>query len=114
NLVLAFHESKTFEERPASVGALLRFRPDVVVTTTTGAGVIGPRDRNAAGPIRGWTPVRDVPIVFAGVSDPVGFGYGQGLPRPGSNMTGLSYMGVELNPKRLQLLKEAIPRLRRI
>jgi len=38
----------------------------------------------------------------------------ESLPRPGGNVTGLSYLGVELNSKRLQMLKELIPTLRRV
>src|SRR5262249_40525366 len=61
-----------------------------------------------------WSPIRDIPIVFAGVSDPVADGMVQSLSRPGGTMTGISYLGVELNPKRLQLLKEALPALTRV
>ena len=55
-----------------------------------------------------------VTIVFAGVSDPIHLGLVASLSRPGGNVTGLSYLGVELNAKRLQLLKEAIPRAKDI
>ena len=55
-----------------------------------------------------------VPIVFAGVSDPIGLGLIRSLARPGGNVTGLSYLGVELNVKRLQLLKEAFPKIARV
>src|SRR5262249_33612970 len=55
-----------------------------------------------------------IPIVFAGVSDPTGLGLVATLGRPGGNVTGLSYLGVELNAKRLQLLKEALPGIARV
>ena len=48
------------------------------------------------------------------VSDPVASGLVESLAHPGGNVTGLSTMGTELSVKRLQLLKEAIPRLTRI
>ncbi len=55
-----------------------------------------------------------IPIVMALVSDPVGFGLVANLARPGGNVTGLSMMLAELSAKRLQLLKEAIPRVARV
>jgi putative ABC transport system substrate-binding protein len=53
-----------------------------------------------------------IPIVMIG--DPVGAGLVADLAHPGGNITGLSVMMAELNAKRLQLLKEAIPRLIRV
>jgi putative ABC transport system substrate-binding protein len=55
-----------------------------------------------------------IPIVMALVSDPVGSGLVANLARPGGNITGLSMMLAELSAKRLQLLKEAIPRVARV
>src|SRR5262245_11669159 len=55
-----------------------------------------------------------IPIVFAGISDPVRLGYVTSLARPGGNVTGVTYMGPELAPKRLQLLKETVPSLRHV
>jgi putative ABC transport system substrate-binding protein len=51
-----------------------------------------------------------IPIVFIGVGDPVGFGFAASLARPGGNLTGFSDLGVELTPKRLELLCELVPR----
>ena len=51
-----------------------------------------------------------IPIVMAIVADPVGSGLVASLAHPGGNITGLSTMATELSAKRLQLLKEAIPR----
>jgi putative ABC transport system substrate-binding protein len=50
-----------------------------------------------------------LPAVFANVADPVGSGLVRSLARPGTNMTGLADINVELNPKRLEILKEALP-----
>jgi len=50
-----------------------------------------------------------VPIVFAAVSEPVAIGLVDSLARPGRNFTGLSTINRELMPKRLEVLKEAIP-----
>jgi putative ABC transport system substrate-binding protein len=55
-----------------------------------------------------------IPIVMAAVADPVGSGLVASLAHPGGNITGLAPMTVELSAKRLQLLKEAIPRLARV
>jgi putative ABC transport system substrate-binding protein len=55
-----------------------------------------------------------IPIVMAIVADPVGDGVVASLARPGGNVTGLSIMLAELSTKRLQLLKEAMPRLKAI
>ena len=54
-----------------------------------------------------------IPIVVA-LFDPVAAGLVTNLARPGGNITGLSFMGIELSAKRLQLLKEAIPSLNRV
>ena len=55
-----------------------------------------------------------IPIVMTTVSDPVGSGLVASLARPGGNVTGLSMMITDLSAKRLQLLKETIPRLTRV
>lgn len=56
----------------------------------------------------------NIPIVMALVADPVGSGLVKELVHPGENLTGLSMMYADINAKRLQLLKEAIPRLSRV
>jgi putative ABC transport system substrate-binding protein len=55
-----------------------------------------------------------LPIVFAGVADPVADGLVASLPRPGGNVTGLSNLSPELIGKRLELLKQAVPVVRRV
>ena len=55
-----------------------------------------------------------VPIVFSQVSDPVGSGLVQSLGRPGANATGLTNMNVETWAKRVELLEEILPKLRRV
>ena len=57
---------------------------------------------------------RTVPIVFAGVTDPVASGLVASLARPGGNATGLSNAGTDLNPKRLELLKATVPGATRV
>ena len=111
NLTIEFRESRTIEQRPGTVAALLATKPEVIVTTAVGAFVVHP---SPSWPVPGWTPVRDISIVFVGQSDPVGIGLVQSLAKPGGNVTGLSYLGIELNGKRLEILKELNPTLSRV
>ena len=55
-----------------------------------------------------------VPIVMVASGDPVGAGLVASLGHPGGNVTGLTYYATELTRKRLQLLKEAVPRMTRV
>jgi putative ABC transport system substrate-binding protein len=55
-----------------------------------------------------------IPIVMAGVTDPVGVGLVASLARPGGNITGLTHLSPDLTGKRLELLKEVLPRLLRV
>ena len=55
-----------------------------------------------------------VPILFAAGFDPLGLGLVKSLAKPGGTVTGISIQNRELSPKRLSLLKEAVPRLARV
>src|SRR5215467_1367396 len=55
-----------------------------------------------------------IPIVFASVPDPVATGLVDSLAKPGGNVTGLSNLGPELSGKRLELLKEVVPKIIRV
>ena len=55
-----------------------------------------------------------IPIVMSQDNDPVGNGFVASLARPGGNITGLSTLGPELSGKRLELLKEIVPKLSRV
>src|SRR4029078_2462503 len=55
-----------------------------------------------------------IPIVVAGSADPVRQGLVASLSRPGGNVTGISNFDIELNEKRLELLKECVPSLARL
>jgi putative ABC transport system substrate-binding protein len=57
---------------------------------------------------------KTIPIVFGALSDPVGVGLVASLARPGGNITGMSLLAPELWPKRLELLKETVPKLSRV
>ena len=55
-----------------------------------------------------------IPIVFVSINDPVASGVVTSLARPGGNITGLTILGPELSGKRLELLKEAVPKATRV
>jgi putative tryptophan/tyrosine transport system substrate-binding protein len=55
-----------------------------------------------------------VPVVYVTSGDPVLSGFAESFARPGGNMTGMTFMSAEMNEKRLDLLREVIPELRRV
>ena len=57
---------------------------------------------------------KTIPIVFPRAGDPVGYGLVDSLARPGGNITGVSAVSLDLSGKRLELLKEALPRISRV
>ena len=58
--------------------------------------------------------VTATPVVFVNVSDPVALGLVRSLPRPSTHMTGLADLTGELDSKRVELVREALPRLHRL
>jgi len=90
------------DRRRALVTDLVRLKVDVILTA-------GPGDTLAA---KGAT--NTIPIVMAQDPDPVGSGFVASLARPGGNITGLSTLAPEISGKRLELLKEIVPRLFRV
>ena len=83
------------------IAELIQARVDVIVLDSTVATELAKRATST------------IPIVMALVVDPVGSGLVSSLSHPGGNVTGLSMMTSELNPKRLELLKEVAPKLAR-
>jgi putative ABC transport system substrate-binding protein len=81
---------------------LVRMKVDVIVAFQTPAATAA---KQASG---------DVPIVMAGVGDPVGTGLVQSLARPGGNVTGTSNAGAELVGKNIELLRSVLPAARRV
>ena len=91
------------EERFAEIAAeFARLKVDVIVTVTTPASLAAKQA----------TAV--IPIVFAAVSDPVGTGLVASLARPGGNVTGLANQISDTGGKKLELLREVVPGLRRL
>ena len=87
---------------PELAADLVRRKVDVIVVENT----------RAAEAVKRLTST--IPIVLSVVADPVGSGLVASDARPGGNVTGLSFISAELSAKRLQLLKEAVPRLTRV
>jgi len=87
---------------PGMAAELVRLNVDVVVTSVTPDALAA---KNAT---------RTIPIVMASPGDPVTAGLVVSLARPGGNITGLSQMAPELVGKRLELLKEIVPKLSRV
>src|SRR6476661_4420478 len=87
---------------PALVAELVRLKVDVIVTG-------GPSATRAAKEASAM-----IPIVMATNTDPVGDGFVASLSRPGVNITGLSTLAPEISGKRLEILKEIVPRLSRV
>jgi putative ABC transport system substrate-binding protein len=78
-----------------------RWQPDVLVGHTTG--VVAALQREA----------KAIPIVFLIVSDPVGSGFVESLPRPGGNITGFINIEASLSGKWIEMLREIVPRITR-
>jgi putative tryptophan/tyrosine transport system substrate-binding protein len=70
----------------------------------------------ARGPTTDYTKVlrARVPVVFIYSGDPIAAGFADSLGRPGRNMTGITFMALELSAKRVDVLKELVPRASRI
>jgi putative ABC transport system substrate-binding protein len=87
------------DQVPRNAAGLVQLKVDVIVTG-------GPTDTRAA-----KAATSTIPIVMTNEGDPVGTGLVASLSRPGGNITGLATLSPELNGKRLELLKETLPRL---
>ena len=105
NLVIEYRSAKGKpERRPEMADELVRLKVDVIVTSPA------PPVIQAA---QGATS--RIPIVMAGVYvDPVEAGFVDSFARPGGNITGITNFESELHGKRLELLKEAFPRISRV
>ena len=87
---------------PALVAEIVRLKVDIIVTA-------GPSPTRVAKEATSM-----IPIVMTQDPDPVGSGFVASLARPGGNITGLSTLAPELSGKRLELLKEIVPKLLRV
>ncbi len=101
-VVIDYRWAEGRTERYAEIAAeFVRLKVDVIVTV---GGAVGAAKQATA----------TIPIVFAGAGDPVGSGMVASLAQPGGNVTGLSVQSIDLAGKRLEILREIFPDVRRL
>jgi putative ABC transport system substrate-binding protein len=97
-----FAENKGPEHYPELAAELVRLKVDLIVAS------------GGATPLAAKRATSTIPIVMTHTGDPVSQGLVASLARPGGNVTGNSSLSPELNTKRLEILKDAIPKLARV
>jgi putative ABC transport system substrate-binding protein len=102
NVVVEFRSTGSFDQLPQLAEELVRLKVDVILASSSPAAVAAKKATTS------------VPIVFVNVFDPLELGLVPSLARPGGNITGLAATSPELAGKRLELLRELIPKLRRV
>ncbi len=105
NITTEYRYGEGKKERYLKIAAeLVRLKVDIIVVAGKGRLILAAKNAT-----------KTIPIVMGGaVFDPVKAGMVKSLARPGGNVTGLSNFGVELGGKRLELLKEAVPKIARV
>jgi putative ABC transport system substrate-binding protein len=101
NIEYRYAEGRS-DRLPNLAADLVRLKVDVIVATVNADALVAQK------------ATRAIPIVMASAGEPVATGLVESLARPGGNVTGLSQMAVELGGKRLELLKEIVPKLSRV
>jgi hypothetical protein len=103
NITIEYRFAEQDNKRlPELAADLVRLKVDLIVVVGSGAAVAAK------------SATTTIPIVLTAVGDPVAAGLIASLARPGGNVTGLSSFSPELAGKRLEVLKDAIPRLSRV
>ena len=103
NLIIEFQWAEGQQERYMTIAQeLVRLKPDVILTAGT------------QGTLAAKRVTQSIPIVTAVAGEPVAAGLVSSLAKPGGNVTGLSTLAPELEGKRLELFKQAVPRLARV
>ena len=103
NITIEYRFAEHKNERlPELAAELVRLKVDLIVTSGGNTPLVAKKATTT------------LPIVMTTSPDPVGQGLVSSLARPGGNVTGLSGLGPELLSKRLEILKDAIPRLSRV
>jgi putative ABC transport system substrate-binding protein len=103
NITIEYRFAEQKNDRlPELAADLVRLKVDLIVTS------------GGTTPLAAKGATSTIPIVMTGSVDPVGEGLVASLARPGGNVTGLSGLSPELNTKRLEVLKDAVPRLSRV
>jgi putative ABC transport system substrate-binding protein len=103
NFSIEYRSAEQKPERlPELAADLARLKVDLIVVSGTPPAVAAKNATTA------------IPIVMINTPDPVGLGLVASLARPGGNVTGLAALAPELNTKRLEILKDAVPKLARV
>ena len=103
SLVFAYRSAEgRYERLPELAAELVGLKVDVIVTWSTPAALAAQH------------ATRTIPIVFTAVADPMLSGLVRSFAQPGGNITGVTHIPSELDTKRLELLKEAVPAASRI
>ena len=103
NITIEYRFAEQKRERlPELAADLVRLKVDLILVAAQNTALAA---KNAT---------TTIPIVIASVADPVAAGLVASLARPGGNVTGLSNLAIELNTKRLEILKDAVPKLARV
>ena len=103
NITIEYRFAEQKPERlPELAADLVRLKVDLIVVTATPPALAAKKATTT------------IPIVMTNAADPVGAGLVASLARPGGNVTGLSSLSTELNTKRLEILKDAVPKLARV
>ena len=103
NITIEYRFAEQKQERlPELAADLVRLKVDLIVVTSAGPALAAKKATTT------------IPIVMINIPDPVGLGLVASLARPGGNVTGLAALAPELNTKRLEILKDAVPKLARV
>jgi putative ABC transport system substrate-binding protein len=105
NITIEYRYAEGNQDRnPQLAAELVRLQVDVILVSSGDPSIRAAKNAT-----------KTIPIIMMGASiDPIEAGYVQSLARPGDNVTGLSFFTTELGGKRLELLKEAVPKLARV
>ena len=103
NVVIEWRSAEgNYERLPGLATELVNLKVDVIVTS--GAPAISAAQKATT----------TIPIVMGNTGDPIGSGFVKSLARPAGNITGLSNMTGDVNPKQLEMLLEMVPKLSRV
>ena len=103
NITIEYRFAEQKNERlPELAAELVRLKVDLIVAS------------GGSSPLAAKRATTTIPIVMTNTADPVGEGLVASLARPGGNVTGISTLAPELNTKRLEILKDAVPKLSRV
>jgi putative ABC transport system substrate-binding protein len=103
NITIVRRYAEEPERYPAVAAELATLRPDVIVTALGEPAIVALKNATSA-----------IPIVMLVSADPVGTGLVASLARPGGNITGMSILAPEMGGKRLEILKQAVPKAVRV